>query len=74
MADQNQQPPYSGPRAFDCSKYWSSIIVASDGRFEKRPSYLAASSNNLGLMNGSAFSASARQCAARSTKNSRFNI
>jgi hypothetical protein len=26
------------------------------------------------LMNGSAFSASARQCAARSTKNSRSNI
>jgi hypothetical protein len=61
---------YSGLGALDCCKYSSSIIDAIDGRFVKRPSYLAAKSSNLRLMNGSALSASARQCAVRSLKNS----
>jgi len=61
---------YSGLGALDCCKYSSSITDAIDGRFVKRPSYFVAKSSNLRLMKGSALSASARQCSARSLKNS----
>jgi hypothetical protein len=65
---------YSELVALVCFKYSSSLNVAYEGRWSNRPSYFAAKSNNLGLMNGSAFSANDRQCAARSLKNSRSNI